>query len=855
MKAAEVKDPDEDNDGRKLPSIAWTTFHSWAEVGDWYRSLAAPRLEPTAAIRAKADELTKAAKTPQAQVEALYNYVSTRTRYVGISLGVGRYQPHAAPEVLANQYGDCKDKDTLLESLLRAKGFTTASALIGAGIAPVAAVPTPAVFNHVITTVDLPGGRIWLDSTPEVAPYRMLSPILRDQEALVVPASGPAALEKTPAIPPYPYKETFDAVATLDSKGTLKGHMAMTVRSDNELGYRVLLQRVSPAQWDASMQYVSGAMGFGGKVSNTDFRQGDAAGPVRLAYDYTREEYSDWKNNRILPLFPALEVAVIGKDKAPDHDIDLGAPRTLVAHTEITLPEGERAELPEAVHVKRDYTTYDKTYRLSNGKLLADRTVVVTTQKLSKAQWKDYLAFSKEAGWDEGEPFITLIPVSGKPEAVTVTKPNVTVIEQPSHPVNASAVLLLQEAVAAERRGDWETVRQKVNAAADLDPKTPYVQSMRAYLALRERKLDEAVTELRAELAEHPDANSAIVVMLAGIYSEQKHPAEAVALLKPYSNRKDLVVESAMVRIQTDMGDHAGALTTEQAAAADFPDERQISAQMAESLRHLNRYDESVAAARKAMDGSDDPYLINNEVYLLAVMKRDLSFAEEKSKQSIKLLEDRTAAYAVESANSKAFADSVNLEASWDTLGYLLLLQGKAAEAEPYLRAAWLSQQSVTVGTHLGQTYEALHRNADALHSYRLAMQTDGAMKAAEDYAAAEAAIARLTKLGTKESQEPASLQSMRTFHVNRPAGVQGGGTVRTQLSGTGVSGSLLVNGDGSLKATLPAIQKLQVDGAVPPGSGAKLLRDAVVYCGKTSKDCDFVFMTSSGIAREGVAE
>jgi transglutaminase-like putative cysteine protease len=51
---------------------------------------------------------------------------------VGIDFGVGRYQPHAAAEVLANQYGDCKDKDTLLEALLRAKGFTTAPALIGA---------------------------------------------------------------------------------------------------------------------------------------------------------------------------------------------------------------------------------------------------------------------------------------------------------------------------------------------------------------------------------------------------------------------------------------------------------------------------------------------------------------------------------------------------------------------------------------------------------------------------------------------------------------------------------------------------------------------------------------------------
>ena len=171
------KDPDEDPDGRKLPSIAWTTFRSWAEVGDWYRALAASRAQPTDALKARAEEITKDAKTPEDQIQALYQFVSERIRYVGIDFGVGRYQPHLAAEVLANQYGDCKDKDTLLESLLRAKGFKTTPALIGAGITPTPDVPSPATFNHVITTVTLPGApsdaRIWLDSTPETAPLSL----------------------------------------------------------------------------------------------------------------------------------------------------------------------------------------------------------------------------------------------------------------------------------------------------------------------------------------------------------------------------------------------------------------------------------------------------------------------------------------------------------------------------------------------------------------------------------------------------------------------------------------------------------------------------------------------------------
>jgi transglutaminase-like putative cysteine protease len=79
-KSSVPKDPDEDSDGRKLPSIAWTTFHSWAEVGDWYRSLEISRSEPNDALRARANELTKDAKTPEEQVQAIYGFVSSRTR-------------------------------------------------------------------------------------------------------------------------------------------------------------------------------------------------------------------------------------------------------------------------------------------------------------------------------------------------------------------------------------------------------------------------------------------------------------------------------------------------------------------------------------------------------------------------------------------------------------------------------------------------------------------------------------------------------------------------------------------------------------------------------------------------------
>jgi len=406
-----AKDPDEDADGRKLPSIAWTTFHTWAEVGNWYRGLELTQSQPTDAIREKANELTKSAKTPEEQVRALYNYVSTQTRYVGIDFGIGRYKPHLAEEILANQYGDCKDKDTLLESLLRAKGFASAPALIGAGIAPVPDVPSPAVFNHVITTVELPVGRVWLDSTPDSAPFRYLSAVLRDQKALVVPTDAPAQLVSTPAKSPYAFAERFEATGALDDKGKLTASMVATYHDDAEVAVRMLARSVAPAQWDKASQYISALTGFGGTTSDTQFKNvNDPGAPVVMTYDYTRSPYGDWNDLRIVPLFPVVEFPALESDNtAPRQDIDLGAPRALTALATIHLPAGYQVNLPDPIHVKTGFATFDKTYKYENGEIVAERDIVVLKNKIPRADWKSYQTFTKNIDLGS-EAWIQLIP-------------------------------------------------------------------------------------------------------------------------------------------------------------------------------------------------------------------------------------------------------------------------------------------------------------------------------------------------------------------------------------------------------------------------------------------------------------
>jgi tetratricopeptide (TPR) repeat protein len=679
-KATAPKDPDEDADGRKLPSVAWTTFHSWAEVGDWYRTLALSRAQPNDALHARAAEITKDAKTPEDQVRAIYSFVSTRTRYVGIDFGVGRYQPHFAAEVLANQYGDCKDKDTLLEALLAAQGFRTAPALIGVGTTPVPDVPSPAVFNHVITTVDLPGGRIWLDSTPEVAPYRLLSAAIRDQLALVVPAAAPAALERTPAAPPYPLIARFDSVGALDAEGKLTTHVTASYRTDDEIFVRALARSVAPAEQDKVSQYVSSVTGFSGTTSNTAVTNlDDLSAPIVLTYDYSRHPYGDWPFLRIVPAFPALEFGGLVSDSSPPpEDIQLGAPRTLIASCRIRLPDGYRTDLPDAIHVKTDFATFDKTYRFDGKEILVERNITVLKNKLPKTEWKRYQAFTKDIGL-ESEPWIQLIkppapitvtgpsgstsktvPVQGLPLDATHAKP-----AEPAPPSSASAIEWMQAAGQDVMSRDWASATAKLDKAKAINPAEFRLWAMYGYIALAQRKYEEAETDFRKELAAHPENTDAISVLaetqnLRGDSAGARHTIQGYLDAHP----GDLKFTLHLAALQHAAEDYPGEVKTLETAAAQNPDDRSVRARLTYALLRVDRNEEAAAVAKTVAADTDDPNMLNQAAYALAEAGLDLPYAEEVSRKSISLLEGKSAAITTAEVNSKAFADSNLLIAS-----------------------------------------------------------------------------------------------------------------------------------------------------------------------------------------------
>jgi len=162
-------------------------MNSWEEFSSWWRKKIEGKTEPDDAIKEKVAELTKDLSTPKEKIEALFDYVKREIRYVSIDFGKSGYEPQSAKKVFENKYGDCKDKSTLLISMLRVAGVSACYVLI-----PTTDIgnlikdfPYPFQFDHCIVAIENEGGYHFLDPVAESYRFDYLPGNDRNRDVLI----------------------------------------------------------------------------------------------------------------------------------------------------------------------------------------------------------------------------------------------------------------------------------------------------------------------------------------------------------------------------------------------------------------------------------------------------------------------------------------------------------------------------------------------------------------------------------------------------------------------------------------------------------------------------------------------
>lgn len=819
--------------------IAWTTFKSWEAVGAWYRALETDRITPDADVKAKAAELTAGKSTDEEKVRALYAFVSTQVRYIGVALGVGRYQPHPAGEVLRNQYGDCKDKHTLLAALLTAQGFHPEAALIGAGIRLNPDVPSPGAFNHLITALPLDHKLIWLDATAEVAPYRVLVFPIRDKQALVVPDTGVAALERTPAALPFTPVDTFVSTGTLAKDGTITAVNKYTARGDNEIIFRTVFRQVPPGQWDELVQGISQRLGFAGTTSHPEVTRPElTTEPMQVSYEYKREKLGDWDNYRIVPLMPVVYITTVDEKDPPQSPIELGEPTVFLARSVITLPPGWGAELPDSVHQKAPFATYDKTYKIDHDTVTVERRLEVLQKRVPSADWKAYKKFLDDT-INLNENYIQLTRTSadstdkGPPAAGNN---------------NTEAATLVHDAYEQVQRGEANAAQSTLDRAKKLNPRQARLWSTYGYLHFQRQDFAAATEDYKKELALDPNATGvyrdlAQAQMLSNHHSDAIATAHTWVKLAPEDDNARKFLGLLLVFDRQ----FAEAVPLLAASFEKSPSDRLVQVQLGLAQLQSGKTAEGDANLSLVLRDSNDPGMLNNAAYALTDAKVDLALAEESGRRAIELLSNQSASWSAASTDPQQLAKTQLLLAAWDTLGWALFQQGKTDEASSYINAAWRQRQQPEVGLHLGQIQEKQGHLEEAASTYALAMASskgDSTPAAKHISEQLDQHAAALTTRGVKphSSNDWTSLQKLRT--VPLPSLHSPNRLIEyTLLLG---SGSVLDANTTSPSDKIPAgadetLRQTSFAAWFPKESEAHLIRKATLNC--HSNTCELVLI------------
>jgi hypothetical protein len=132
MKALDLRDVKATLEWRALAarmSVQWGMAavdgadNQWRQLGLEYATLEAHRTDATPEITAEAQSLAAGAPDFYTKLKRVTEYIQKNVQYFVVERGIGGWQPHYASDIFRNRYGDCKDKTTLLISMLQVVGI------------------------------------------------------------------------------------------------------------------------------------------------------------------------------------------------------------------------------------------------------------------------------------------------------------------------------------------------------------------------------------------------------------------------------------------------------------------------------------------------------------------------------------------------------------------------------------------------------------------------------------------------------------------------------------------------------------------------------------------------------------
>ena len=389
-------------------------LQSWEEAGRTYRTLFDGADKPATEVASQVDTLATGKSDELSKIDAMYDFVSRQIRYVAIEIGVGGYQPHAAADVYKNRYGDCKDKATLLITMLGHIGLRGYPALVGTrrDIEADPKIPTLATFDHMIVALPVsatlrpaverfpsfdPKTQIlWIDPTSEADPLGQVPEMDQGVFALISYADH-GDLQRIPETSPEKNGLEYKAHIRLQADGSGTSDVEVdylgSANARRHYFYRGLSQNEIRTKFEERVaRYVSQANFQTASISGiTDSREQVVE---KFSFTGNFSNASSGDSWFMQPLFlSGMAVPEVGP-RPRQLPLDIGTPERIKGEYRFDLPVGMKIErVPDKTSIQSEFGALEVEYSVSGNQLLANLTLSFTQSRIPPEKYAEFRDF------------------------------------------------------------------------------------------------------------------------------------------------------------------------------------------------------------------------------------------------------------------------------------------------------------------------------------------------------------------------------------------------------------------------------------------------------------------------------
>ena len=387
-----------------LGHVHVSTYKSWDDMGRWYWGLVRDQFTADDEVRRRVAEITKGLTDEKAKIRAVYDFVVQKTRYVALEFGIHGFKPYRCAQIFARGFGDCKDKATLIVTMLKELGIPATIVIVRTGLRgdfetePASLAP----FDHAIAYV--PSIDVYLDGTAEWTGSNELPSMDRGSLALQINEGKPKLVhlpEPTAAdsVSSKHIEATVgtDGSAQIDWRADITGSSASSWRQR----YHAKATQKTRVQEDLSNELPGVEIK---EVSSNDLEDVEQKVQVKAkgrAPNYARRDGDSWtvgvgaKEHLVRTWAPL---------SARRREVRIYALSTQENETIVKLPQGAKVlGPPHPAEGKGPFGFYKVDVETTGNVVRVKTTVAITRSRIPASEYAAFRAFCEQADRELGQ--------------------------------------------------------------------------------------------------------------------------------------------------------------------------------------------------------------------------------------------------------------------------------------------------------------------------------------------------------------------------------------------------------------------------------------------------------------------